>query len=170
VLEVTLRSDVALGAIRAIRTEVPEATVGAGTVLTPAQLDNALSAGAQFAISPGLTPALAAAAQRTATCFIPGVASASEAMQAADAGFIAQKFFPAAAAGGPALLKALAGPLPHLRFCPTGGINPVNAPDYLALSNVACVGGSWLAPAEAVTAGDWSRITALAQATLGLRP
>jgi len=169
-LEITLRSDVALEAIRVIRAEVPEATVGAGTVLTPAQLDGALAAGAQFAISPGLTPGLAAAARATQACLVPGVATASEAMQAADGGFIAQKLFPAQAAGGVGLLKALAGPLPHLRFCPTGGINPANAPEYLALPNVSCVGGSWLAPAEAVAAGDWPRITALAEAALRLRP
>jgi len=169
-LEITLRSDVALDAIRVIRAEVPEAIVGAGTVLTPAQLDRALAAGVQFAISPGLTADLAAAARATRACLVPGVATASEAMQAADWGFIAQKLFPAQAAGGVGLLKALAGPLPHLRFCPTGGINPANAPEYLALPNVSCVGGSWLAPAEAVTAGDWPRITALAEAALRLQP
>jgi len=169
-LEITLRTDVAFDAIGVIRAEVPEAIVGAGTVLTPAHLDSALAAGAQFVISPGLTPDLAAAARATQACLVPGVATASEAMQAADCGFIAQKLFPAQAVGGVGLLKALAGPLPHLRFCPTGGINPANAPEYLALPNVSCVGGSWLAPTDTVAAGDWQRITALAEAALRLRP
>jgi len=168
-LEVTLRSDVALAAIRAIRAEVPEAVVGAGTVLTPAQLQGAIEAGAQFTISPGLTPELAAAARDQAVCLIPGVATASEAMRASDYGFRAQKLFPAQAVGGPALLQALAGPLPQLQFCPTGGINPANAPDYLKLPNVPCVGGSWLAPEAAIAAGDWARITELARAALQLR-
>jgi len=168
-LEITLRSDVALEAIRAIRSEVPEAIVGAGTVLTPDQLQRAMDAGAQFAISPGLTPELAVAARDASVCLVPGVATASEAMRASDYGFGAQKLFPAEAVGGTALLKALAGPLPHLRFCPTGGINPANAPDYLNLPNVPCVGGSWLAPEAAVAAGDWPRITRLAQEALQLR-
>jgi len=168
-LEVTLRSDAALAAIGAIRAEVPQAVVGAGTVLTPAQLHQALAAGAQFAISPGLTDALASAARDLAACFVPGVATASEAMRAADYGFHAQKLFPAAAVGGPALLQALAGPLPHLRFCPTGGVNAANAADYLRLPNVPCVGGSWLAPSEAIAAGDWARITRLAEDAVRLR-
>ncbi|TCP10636.1 2-keto-3-deoxy-phosphogluconate aldolase [Crenobacter luteus] len=162
-LEVTLRSDAALDAIRAIGAEVPDAIVGVGTVLTPAQLEASLAAGARFAISPGLTPDLAAAARDIDVPFLPGVATPSEAMWAAEQGFSVQKLFPAEAVGGRALLKALAGPLPQLKFCPTGGINLANAPEYLALPNVMCVGGSWLTPEAAVDARDWATITRLAR-------
>ncbi|KZE30309.1 bifunctional 4-hydroxy-2-oxoglutarate aldolase/2-dehydro-3-deoxy-phosphogluconate aldolase [Crenobacter luteus] len=162
-LEVTLRSDAALDAIRAIGAEVPDAIVGVGTVLTPAQLEASLAAGARFAISPGLTPDLAAAARDIDVPFLPGVATPSEAMWAAEQGFSVQKLFPAEAVGGRALLKALAGPLPQLKFCPTGGINLANAPEYLALPNVMCVGGSWLTPEAAVEARDWATITRLAR-------
>lgn len=169
VLEITLRSPAALAAIRRIADELPRALTGAGTVLNPDQLRAALDAGARFGISPGLTPALAEAAARSGHPFVPGVATASEAMAALDAGFTAHKLFPAAAAGGTALLRSLHGPLPQIAFCPTGGITPANARDYLALPNVACVGGSWLVPAEAVAARDWKRITALAAAAAALR-
>ncbi|HUH39635.1 MAG TPA: bifunctional 4-hydroxy-2-oxoglutarate aldolase/2-dehydro-3-deoxy-phosphogluconate aldolase [Castellaniella sp.] len=161
-LEVTLRSDVALAAIRAIRDQVPDALVGAGTVRTPQQLDAALQAGAQFVVSPGLTPELSKAALRSGIPFLPGVATASEAMQAADQGFVVQKLFPAQAVGGTALLKAWYGPLPDLVFCPTGGIDLYNMGAYLSLPNVACVGGSWLTPKQAIHDAQWQLITELA--------
>lgn len=169
VLEVTLRTPAALQAIRRIAREVPEALVGAGTILNPEDLRLALEAGARFGISPGATPELMRAARDAALPFLPGVATASEAMTALAAGFSAMKFFPAAQAGGVAMLKALGGPLPQLRFCPTGGITPATAPDYLHLPNVACVGGSWLTPADRVAAGDWAAITALAQQAAALQ-
>jgi 2-dehydro-3-deoxyphosphogluconate aldolase/(4S)-4-hydroxy-2-oxoglutarate aldolase len=162
-LEITLRTKAALAAMRRIRDEVPDAIVGAGTVRTRAHLEAALDAGAQFGISPGLTPELAAAARASGVPFIPGVATPSEAMRAQDEGFNILKLFPAEAVGGIKLLKALAGPLPELRFCPTGGIDINSAPNYLALPNVLCVGGSWLTPDDAIAAQDWARITALAQ-------
>ena len=162
-LEITLRTKAALAAMRRIRDEVPDALVGAGTVRTRAHLEAALDAGAQFGLSPGLTPELAAAARASGVPFIPGVATASEAMHAQDEGFNILKLFPAEAVGGIKLLKALAGPLPELRFCPTGGIDASNAPAYLAQPNVLAVGGSWLTPADALAAQDWDRITALAR-------
>lgn len=162
-LEITLRTKAALAAMRRIRDEVPDALVGAGTVRTRAHLEAALDAGAQFGLSPGLTPELAAAARASGVPFIPGVATASEAMHAQDEGFNILKLFPAEAVGGIKLLKALAGPLPELRFCPTGGIDASNAPAYLAQPNVLAVGGSWLTPADALAAQDWTRITQLAR-------
>ncbi|MDC7713264.1 bifunctional 4-hydroxy-2-oxoglutarate aldolase/2-dehydro-3-deoxy-phosphogluconate aldolase [Vogesella sp. LYT5W] len=162
-LEITLRTKAALAAMRRIRDEVPDALVGAGTVRTRAHLEAALDAGAQFGLSPGLTPELAAAARASGVPFIPGVATASEAMHAQDEGFNILKLFPAEAVGGIKLLKALAGPLPELRFCPTGGIDASNAPAYLAQPNVLAVGGSWLTPADALAAQDWARITQLAR-------
>ena len=161
-LEITLRTKAALAAMRRIRDEVPDALVGAGTVRTRAHLEAALDAGAQFGLSPGLTPELAAAARASGVPFIPGVATASEAMRAHDEGFDILKLFPAEAVGGIKLLKALAGPLPELRFCPTGGIDASNAANYLALPNVLAVGGSWLTPEAALAAQDWDKITALA--------
>ncbi|SCK11287.1 bifunctional 4-hydroxy-2-oxoglutarate aldolase/2-dehydro-3-deoxy-phosphogluconate aldolase [Vogesella sp. LIG4] len=161
-LEITLRTKAALAAMRRIRDEVPDALVGAGTVRTRAHLEAALDAGAQFGLSPGLTPELAAAARASGVPFIPGVATASEAMRAQDEGFDILKLFPAEAVGGIKLLKALAGPLPELRFCPTGGIDASNAANYLALPNVLAVGGSWLTPEAAIAAQDWDKITALA--------
>jgi 2-dehydro-3-deoxyphosphogluconate aldolase / (4S)-4-hydroxy-2-oxoglutarate aldolase len=163
VLEVTLRTKAALAAIRRMREEVPEAIVGAGTLRTRAQVEACVDAGAQFGISPGLTPELAAAARSAALTFIPGIATPAEAMRAEDEGFLVQKLFPAEAVGGVKLLKSLAGPFPNLRYCPTGGIDLARAPDYLKLPNVMCVGGSWLTPADAVAARDWDRITALAR-------
>ncbi len=169
-IEVTLRTPVALDAMRAIAAEVEGAEVGAGTVITPADLAAAERAGARFAVSPGATATLVAAAADSALPWLPGVATASEAMAALERGHRHLKLFPAEAAGGTALLRGLHGPLPGLRFCPTGGITPASAGNYLALPNVACVGGSWLTPADRMAAGDWSRIEALAREASALRP
>jgi len=169
-IEVTLRTPVALDAMRAIAAEVEGAQVGAGTVITPADLAAAERAGARFAVSPGATATLVAAAADSALPWLPGVATASEAMAALERGHRHLKLFPAEAAGGTALLRGLHGPLPGLRFCPTGGITPASAGNYLALPNVACVGGSWLTPADRMAAGDWPRIEALAREATALRP
>jgi 2-dehydro-3-deoxyphosphogluconate aldolase/(4S)-4-hydroxy-2-oxoglutarate aldolase len=163
VLEITLRSDAALEAIRRIRSNVPEALVGAGTVLSGQDLQAVAEAGGDFAISPGLTPSLLSAAEQMSIPLIPGVASASELMMALEAGLTELKFFPAQAAGGVEMLKSFAGPFPQVRFCPTGGITPENYREYLALKNVACVGGSWLVPAEKIAQGDWGALTQLAR-------
>lgn len=170
VLEVTLRTPVALDCMRAIAAEVPEALLGAGTVLSAADLDAAAKAGAVFAISPGASPALLEAARTSPIPFLPAVMTPSDVITAMDAGFDTFKLFPAAQAGGMAMLKALGGPFPQARFCPTGGIDAASAPAFLALPNVVCVGGSWLCPAELVRAGDWDAITALARAAAALRP
>jgi len=164
VLEVTLRSEVALASISRIRAEVPEAVVGAGTVLEALDLDRVIEAGARFAISPGASPELYAAASRASIPFIPGIATASELMHGLTHGHRRFKFFPAQAAGGTEALKAFAGPFPQAGFCPTGGINRDNAADYLALRNVITVGGSWMVPADLVGAADWSGISSLARA------
>jgi 2-dehydro-3-deoxyphosphogluconate aldolase/(4S)-4-hydroxy-2-oxoglutarate aldolase len=156
VLEVTLRTKAALAAMRRMRDEVPGAIVGAGTLRNRAQLEAALDAGAQFGVSPGLTPELASAARNANLTLLPGVATASEAMRAQDEGFDILKLFPAEAVGGIKLLKSLAGPLPDLRFCPTGGIDLAKAKDYLALQNVLAVGGSWLTPEDAIANRDWA--------------
>jgi 2-dehydro-3-deoxyphosphogluconate aldolase/(4S)-4-hydroxy-2-oxoglutarate aldolase len=169
VLEVTLRTSAALDAIKAIAAEAPEAIVGAGTVLTPWDWDAAQAAGARFIVSPGLTEPLIAAAASNALPFLPGVATASELMRGLDAGLSRYKFFPAEAAGGPAVLKAFSGPFPSCLFCPTGGVTAANARDYLDLPNVACVGGGWVAPPEAIRQGDWIRITELASTARRLR-
>ncbi|HEX7338388.1 MAG TPA: bifunctional 4-hydroxy-2-oxoglutarate aldolase/2-dehydro-3-deoxy-phosphogluconate aldolase [Rhodanobacteraceae bacterium] len=168
-IEITLRTPVALDAIRAIANEVPGARVGAGTVLTPQQLHDAARAGASFAVSPGSTRALLDAADDTAIPLLPGAATASEVMTLLERGYTLQKCFPAAAVGGVDLLRSWASPLPDARFCPTGGVRTGNAHDYLALPNVVCVGGSWLTPRDALTAGDWSAVEALARAAAGLR-
>lgn len=168
VLEVTLRTPVALAAMAAIARDVPEAVVGAGTVRTAADARAAIDAGARFAVSPGCTERIAAACRDAGLPLLPGAATASEAMHAAELGFDFLKFFPAAAAGGPALLKAWASPFADMTFCPTGGISAASAPDYLALANVAVVGGSWLTPADALAAQDWQRITALARQAAAL--
>jgi 2-dehydro-3-deoxyphosphogluconate aldolase/(4S)-4-hydroxy-2-oxoglutarate aldolase len=168
-IEVTLRTDAALDAIRAIATEVEGACVGAGTVLTPAQLDAAARTGARFAVSPGASPRLLDAADQSELPLLPGSASASEAMTLLERGYRLQKFFPASAAGGPALLKALSSPLPAVRFCPTGGITMQNAAEYLSLPNVVCVGGSWLTPRELLLTGDWAAVEALAREAAALR-
>ncbi|GAB3451193.1 bifunctional 4-hydroxy-2-oxoglutarate aldolase/2-dehydro-3-deoxy-phosphogluconate aldolase [Streptomonospora sediminis] len=169
-VEVTLRTDAGLGAIERIAAEVPEAAVGAGTVTTPAQARAAAKAGAGFLVSPGATADLHEAMIQTGLPSLPGAATASEAMGLLERGAEAMKFFPAEAAGGRAYLKSLAGPLPQVRFCPTGGITPDSAADYLALPNVGCVGGTWLTPADAVAAGDWARVEALARTAAALRP
>ena len=169
VLEVTLRTPAALEAIAAMA-RVEGAIVGAGTVITSQDVHRAQAAGARFAVSPGLTDTLADACEDCALPLLPGAATASEAMQAVEAGFDTLKFFPAGPAGGPAYLKALAGPLPGIRFCPTGGVSAANAPEYLTLPNVLCVGGSWIAPEEMMRQGDWSGIEALARQAAGLRP
>lgn len=161
VLEVTLRTPAALQAIAAMA-RVPGAVVGAGTLLTAEDVAAAKAAGASFGVSPGATPRLLAAAEAQGLPLLPGAATASEAMALAEAGYTALKFFPAESAGGAVALRSLGGPLPALSFCPTGGISPANARDYLALPNVMCVGGSWVAPAAAVAAEDWAAIEALA--------
>ncbi len=163
VLEITLRSAVAVDAIRMISSEVPDAIVGAGTVATEKDLTAVAEAGAVFAISPGLTPALLTAANQGTIALIPGISTASELMFGMEMGYTAFKFFPAGAAGGVKMLKSLGGPFPQVTFCPTGGISPDNYNDYLALANVACVGGSWICPGKLVEAGDWDGITELAR-------
>ena len=167
-LEVTLRTPAALAAIEAVAKAVPEAVVGAGTLLTPQDLRAAKDAGARFGVSPGLTERLLEAAEDAGLPMLPGVATPGEAMRAAERGLEILKFFPAEQNGGAAALRAWAGPLPRLQFCPTGGITPDTAPAYLALPNVICVGGSWVAPPEAVAAGDWTRIEALARQAASL--
>lgn len=170
VLEVTLRTPVALEAMRRIAAEVPGAMVGAGTVLTPAELEAATAAGCRFAISPGATPALYAAAETSPIAWLPAVATASEVMQGLAHGHQRFKFFPAVPAGGTAALRAFAGPFPQARFCPTGGIDAGTAPAFLALPNVGTVGGSWMLPKDAIARGDWGRIEALAREAARLRP
>lgn len=169
VLEVTLRTEGALRAIEAMAREVPDAVLGAGTILSPAQAKEAKDAGSTFLVSPGATDALVRAADDLAIPFLPGVATASEAMRMAEAGRRILKFFPAEPAGGAAYLKALGAPLPDLLFCPTGGIDAAKAKSYLALKNVVCVGGSWVMPADALKAGDWATVTALAREAAALR-
>jgi 2-dehydro-3-deoxyphosphogluconate aldolase/(4S)-4-hydroxy-2-oxoglutarate aldolase len=169
VLEVTLRTPVALDAIRAIASEVKDAIVGVGTISRHADFARSIAAGAQFGVSPGLTPELIEAARACQLPLLPGVMTPSDVLAACAAGFSELKLFPAQQAGGIGMLKALAGPFPEVTFCPTGGITAASAPDFLALSNVGCVGGSWLTPHDAVAAGDWSRITALAREATGLR-
>ena len=164
-LEITLRTPIALEAIQQIADALPEAVVGAGTVTHPRDLEAVSKAGGQFAVSPGATAALLTEAAQGDLPLIPGIMTPSEAMTAQDAGFEMLKLFPAEPAGGRALLKAIGGPLPGLSFCPTGGIGPDTFRDYLKLDNVICVGGSWVAPKEAVLAEDWARITELAAAT-----
>jgi 2-dehydro-3-deoxyphosphogluconate aldolase/(4S)-4-hydroxy-2-oxoglutarate aldolase len=168
-IEITLRTDAALDAIRAASEAVPSLIVGAGTVLTEEDLHAAAEAGARYALSPGATAKLLKAGLRGPIPLIPGVATASEIMRGLALGYTHFKFFPAEQLGGVAALKALSAPLPTARFCPTGGINAEKARAYLALDTVLCVGGSWVAPAEMVAAGDWSGIEALARKAAGLR-
>jgi 2-dehydro-3-deoxyphosphogluconate aldolase/(4S)-4-hydroxy-2-oxoglutarate aldolase len=167
VLELTLRTPAAMDAVRAIASSVKDAIVGVGTVLTAGQLAEAHAAGAQFAVSPGLTPALAAAG--AALPLLPGVMTPAEVMYAQECGFKALKFFPAFQAGGVPMLEAWRGPFPEVRFCPTGGITAETAPSFLALPNVVCVGGSWLTPKKLMQAQDWEGIHRLALATRDLR-
>ena len=162
VLEITLRTACALDAIALVARELPHACVGAGTVLSAADLAKVTEAGARFAISPGATDTLFNAAKTSAVPLIPGIATASELMRGMEHGWRRFKFFPAESSGGIGALKGFGGPLPMARFCPTGGIDAAKAPAYLALPNVACVGGSWMVPADAVKASDWARIGALA--------
>jgi 2-dehydro-3-deoxyphosphogluconate aldolase / (4S)-4-hydroxy-2-oxoglutarate aldolase len=167
-IEVTLRTPAALDAIRAIAAAVPQAVVGAGTVITPEQTDASTAAGARFLVSPGWTDALLTAMRGAGVPYLPGVSTASEVVALLERGVRDMKFFPAQAAGGTAFLRSLAGPLPQARFCPTGGIGPADAPGYLSLPNVGCVGGSWMVPADAVAAGDWARIEELARSAARL--
>ncbi len=169
VIEVTMRTDVALEAIRTIVQEVPKAKVGAGTILSHADLDAALKAGSRFIVSPGTPLILADALATCGVPVLPGAGTVSEAMTLRDKGFSMLKFFPAEPSGGVAWLKAVAGPLGSLAFCPTGGIDLAKAPSYLALPNVPCLGGSWVAPDAAIKAGDWARIEELARQAAALR-
>ena len=162
VIEVTLRTPKALDVIRAIAGEVPEVVVGAGTVTSPGRVREAVDAGARFLVSPGTTDRLLDAMEEAEVPFLPGTASVSDVMRVLERGQREMKFFPAEASGGRAFLSALASPLPEARFCPTGGITPHTAPLYRALSNVGCVGGSWLTPRDAIAAGDWARVEKLA--------
>jgi 2-dehydro-3-deoxyphosphogluconate aldolase/(4S)-4-hydroxy-2-oxoglutarate aldolase len=168
-LEVTLRTPQALACIEAIAREVPEAVVGAGTVRTRADVRAATMAGARFAVSPGYTSQIGQACRDASLPLLPGVATGGEIMMAMEDGLTELKFFPAVQAGGMAMLKAWGGPFWDVTFCPTGGISLANAVDFLALPNVACVGGSWLVPQDALAQGDWARITQLARETLNLR-
>ncbi|PPS90285.1 bifunctional 4-hydroxy-2-oxoglutarate aldolase/2-dehydro-3-deoxy-phosphogluconate aldolase [Streptomyces sp. MH60] len=167
-IEVTLRTPVALDAIRAIAGEVPGAVVGAGTVITAEQVAEVVAAGARFLVSPGWTDALLEAMRASGVPFLPGVSTTSEVVALLERGVREMKFFPAEAAGGTAYLKALAAPLPQARFCPTGGISAASAPEYLALPNVGCVGGSWMLPKDAVAGRDWGRVEALAREAAAL--
>ncbi|RZL54955.1 MAG: bifunctional 4-hydroxy-2-oxoglutarate aldolase/2-dehydro-3-deoxy-phosphogluconate aldolase [Variovorax sp.] len=162
-LEVTLRTPQALACMEAIAREVPEAVAGAGTIRTVADAEASVRAGAKFGVSPGYTSAVGKACRELGLPLLPGVATGSEIMTAQEDGYTELKFFPAVQAGGLPMLKAWQGPFGDVRFCPTGGINLANAPEFLALSNVACVGGSWIVPTDAIQAGDWARITQLAR-------
>lgn len=168
-IELTLRTPVALDALRLIADEVPEILLGAGTITSPAQAGAAVEAGARFLVSPGLTPDLLAAMLETGVPFLPGTSTVSEVLAVLEAGLSEMKFFPAEASGGVPYLRSVAGPLPQARFCPTGGITPASAPSYLALPNVGCVGGTWITPADAMAAGDWERISKLAAEAAALR-
>lgn len=163
VIELTLRTPVALEGIRRIAAEVPEILLGAGTVTAPEHAKQAADAGAAFLVSPGSTAAVLDGMAETELPFLPGVSTVSEAMAALEHGLTELKFFPAEAAGGATFLRSLGGPVPQVRFCPTGGITPLSAPDYLALPNVGCVGGSWLTPAKALASEDWAAVTELAK-------
>ncbi|AWB67816.1 keto-deoxy-phosphogluconate aldolase [Saccharobesus litoralis] len=166
VLEVTLRTECALDAIKLLSEKLPEAVTGAGTIISGEQYKAVEAAGGQFGISPGLTPALLQTANQGSMPLIPGIATISEMMTGIEHGLDCFKFFPAEAAGGVPMLKSIAGPCPQITFCPTGGINPANYQNYLKLPNVACVGGSWLVPQDAVEAGDWKKITEIAKAAV----
>lgn len=169
ILEITLRTPVALEAMRQMAENIPGALIGAGTVLTPEQGQDAIDAGARFLVSPGMTPSLLEAAQGWNVPFLPGAATASEAMALSDLGYRVVKFFPAEPAGGVPALKAFGAPLADIMFCPTGGIDLAKAPSYLALPNVVTVGGSWIAPAKAIAAGEWHTIEGLAREAAMLR-
>jgi 2-dehydro-3-deoxyphosphogluconate aldolase/(4S)-4-hydroxy-2-oxoglutarate aldolase len=166
-LEVTLRTPAALDAIRAMA-EVPGGVVGAGTLLTPADVKAAKAAGATFGVSPGATDRIIAACEDAGLPLLPGAATASEIMVLLEKGYTVQKFFPAEQAGGAAYLKSIGSPIPQVKFCPTGGISLKIAPDYLGLKNILCVGGSWVAPKEAMAKGDWAEVTRLAREAAAL--
>ncbi|WP_386681507.1 bifunctional 4-hydroxy-2-oxoglutarate aldolase/2-dehydro-3-deoxy-phosphogluconate aldolase [Loktanella sp. R86503] len=166
-LEVTLRTPAALDAIREMAA-IPGGVVGAGTLLTPKDVENAKAAGAKFGVSPGATDLILDACEANDLPLLPGVATASEAMRLLERGYTVQKFFPAEANGGAAALKAIGAPIPQVKFCPTGGVTLKNAPDYLALSNTLCVGGSWVAPKDLMAAGDWAGIESLAREAAAL--
>lgn len=168
IIELTLRTDSALISLKRIANEVPGILVGAGTVLAPGQAYAAVSAGAQFLVSPGMTPTLLDYMLTLNVPVLPGVATVGEAMAVLERGLAAMKFFPAGPAGGPSYLTAVGAPIPQARFCPTGGVTLASAPDYLSLPNVSCVGGSWLTPRRAVEANDWYQITELAREALML--
>ena len=168
-IEVTLRTPVALDAIRAIAAEAEGAVVGAGTLLVARDIQAAAAAGARFGVSPGVTPSLLDAADDSAIAYLPGAATATEAMQLFERGYRFQKFFPATPAGGPEYLRSLASPLPGIRFCPTGGVSAATARDWLGVANVVCVGGSWLSAAKLLRAGDWAQVEALARQAAALR-
>jgi 2-dehydro-3-deoxyphosphogluconate aldolase/(4S)-4-hydroxy-2-oxoglutarate aldolase len=168
-LEITLRTPVALEAIRAIADQVSDAIIGVGTITRPEDFAQAAAAGARFGVSPGLSPSLIDAARASGLPLLPGVMSPSEVIAARAAGFTELKLFPAQQAGGIDMLKALSGPFPDVTFCPTGGVSAQAAPDYLALPNVACVGGSWLTPTDIVAKGNWEQITVLARAAASMR-
>lgn len=168
-IEITLRTPAALEAIRAVAAEVPEAVVGAGTILDAGQFAAAETAGARFIVSPGFTPSLAQAAAASQVPLLPGAITPGEIMAAAECGYSILKFFPAGQAGGAPFLKALASPFSGVRFCPTGGIDAQNASTYLALGNVACVGGSWVAPDALIGAGRWDEITRLSREAAALK-
>ena len=169
VLEVTMRTPVALDAIRAIAKAVEGAIIGVGTITRPEDFERAITAGAHFGVSPGLTPSLVEAARACGLPMLPGVMTPSDAIAARAAGFTELKLFPSQQAGGIGMIKAMGGPFPDVTFCPTGGVTAASAPDFLALPNVGCVGGSWLTPKDAVAAGDWRMITALAREAAALR-
>lgn len=169
VLEITLRTEHGLPAIRAIAESVPDAIVGVGTLTSPEEFTASRDAGAVFGVSPGLTPALIEAAKRSGLPLLPGVMTPSEVMAAREAGFRQLKLFPAVPAGGVGMLNGIAGPLSDVSFCPTGGITQETAPQFLACKNVVCVGGSWLTPKAAIEAGDWDKITEIAKAAAALR-
>ncbi|MFI9117531.1 bifunctional 4-hydroxy-2-oxoglutarate aldolase/2-dehydro-3-deoxy-phosphogluconate aldolase [Streptomyces venezuelae] len=167
-IEVTLRTPAALDAVRAIAAEVPDAVVGAGTVVSAAGVADAVGAGARFLVSPGWTERLLGAMRASGVPFLPGVSTTSEVVALLEQGVHDMKFFPAEAAGGVPYLKSLAGPLPQARFCPTGGVSLASAPSYLSLPNVGCVGGTWMLPPDALAARDWGRVEALAREAAAL--
>lgn len=169
VLEVTLRTEAALAAVAEIAKHLPDAHVGTGTVLTAADVQRSVDAGATFMVSPGATEALLDAAETTSVPLLPGAANPSEVMRLLERGYHYQKFFPAEAAGGVPMLKSIGGPLGQVQFCPTGGVSPTNAADYLALSNVVCVGGSWMASSKLVAEKNWAEITRLSREASALK-
>jgi len=170
VLEITLRTPAGLEAVKRIKQEVPDAIVGVGTISTPALLEASIEAGAAFGVSPGTPPTLLKAIVDSGLPFFPGVATMTEVMQVMETGITVMKFFPAVAAGGIRMLESFAGPFPQVGFCPTGGINAANAPDFFRLKNVVCVGGSWLTPKNLIAEGNWAGITQLAKEAAALKP